>query len=29
VTKYRYVYSGNRVMMLVDPDTRTRVHEID
>jgi hypothetical protein len=28
VTKYRYVYSGNRVM-LVDPGTRTVVHEID
>ena len=28
VTKYRYVYSGNRVM-LVYPATRTVVHEID
>jgi hypothetical protein len=28
VTKYRYVYSGNRVM-LVDPATRTVVHEVD
>jgi len=28
VTKYRYVYSGDRVM-LVDPGTRTVVHEID
>ena len=28
VTKYRYVYSGNRVM-LVDPGTRMVVHEID
>ena len=28
VTKYRYVYSNNRVM-LVDPATRTVVHEID
>jgi hypothetical protein len=28
VTKYRYVYSNNRVM-LVDPGTRTVVHEID
>ncbi len=28
VTKYRYVYSGNRVM-LVDPGSRTVVHEID
>ena len=28
VTRYRYVYSGNRVM-LVDPATRTVVHEID
>jgi uncharacterized protein DUF1236 len=28
VTKYRYVYSGNRVM-LVDPGTRTVVQEID
>lgn len=28
VTKYRYVYSGNRVM-LVDPGTRTVVHEIE
>ncbi|MFG3593869.1 DUF1236 domain-containing protein [Bradyrhizobium sp. RDI18] len=28
VTKYRYVYSDNRVM-LVDPATRTVVHEID
>ncbi|MEH2528729.1 MULTISPECIES: DUF1236 domain-containing protein [unclassified Bradyrhizobium] len=28
VTKYRYVYSNNRVM-LVDPASRTVVHEID
>ena len=28
VSKYRYVYSNNRVM-LVDPGTRTVVHEID
>lgn len=28
VTRYRYVYSGNRVM-LVDPGSRTVVHEID
>ncbi len=28
VTKYRYVYSNNRVM-LVDPATRAVVHEID
>ncbi|XIA62170.1 DUF1236 domain-containing protein [Bradyrhizobium sp. TZ2] len=28
VTKYRYVYSGDRVM-LVDPATRTVVHEVD
>ena len=28
VTKYRYVYSNNRVM-LVDPATRRVVHEID
>jgi hypothetical protein len=28
VTKYRYVYLNNRVM-LVDPVTRTVVHEID
>jgi hypothetical protein len=28
VSKYRYVYSGDRVM-LVDPGTRTVVHEID
>jgi hypothetical protein len=28
VTKYRYVYSNDRVM-LVDPATRTVVHEID
>ncbi|WP_028349033.1 DUF1236 domain-containing protein [Bradyrhizobium murdochi] len=28
VTKYRYVYTDNRVM-LVDPATRTVVHEID
>jgi hypothetical protein len=28
VTKYRYVYSNNRVM-LVDPATRTVVHEIE
>ena len=28
VTKYRYVYSDDRVM-LVDPSTRTVVHEID
>jgi hypothetical protein len=28
VTKYRYVYSNNRVM-LVDPATRVVVHEID
>jgi uncharacterized protein DUF1236 len=28
LTKYRYVYSGDRVM-LVDPGTRTVVHEID
>jgi hypothetical protein len=28
LTKYRYVYSGNRVM-LVDPETRTVVHEVD
>src|SRR5438477_74635 len=28
VTKYRYVYSGNRVM-LVDPATRMVVHEVD
>ena len=28
VTKYRYVYSNDRVM-LVDPGTRTVVHEID
>jgi hypothetical protein len=29
VTKYRHVYSGDRAMLLVDPDTRTVVHEID
>ncbi|MBR1279021.1 DUF1236 domain-containing protein [Bradyrhizobium sp. AUGA SZCCT0283] len=28
VTKYRYIYSSDRVM-LVDPGTRTVVHEID
>ena len=28
LTKYRYVYSNDRVM-LVDPGTRTVVHEID
>src|SRR5947208_12573318 len=28
VTKYRYVYSGDRVM-LVDPGTRTVVQEVD
>ena len=28
VTKYRYVYSGDRVM-LVDPASRTVVHEVD
>jgi hypothetical protein len=28
VTKYRYVYSNDRVM-LVDPGTRAVVHEID
>jgi hypothetical protein len=28
VSKYRYVYSNDRVM-LVDPGTRTVVHEID
>jgi hypothetical protein len=28
VTKYRYIYSGDRVM-LVDPGTRTVVQEID
>jgi hypothetical protein len=28
VTKYRYFYSNNRVM-LVDPATRTVVHEVD
>ena len=28
LTKYRYVYSNNRVM-LVDPGSRTVVHEID
>jgi Protein of unknown function (DUF1236) len=28
LTKYRYVYSGNRVM-LVDPETRTVVQEVD
>jgi hypothetical protein len=28
VTKYRYVYSNDRVM-LVDPATRTVVHEVD
>jgi hypothetical protein len=28
LTKYRYVYSGDRVM-LVDPGTRTVVHEVD
>jgi hypothetical protein len=28
VTKYRYVYSNDRVM-LVDPGSRTIVHEID
>ena len=28
LTKYRYVYSGERVM-LVDPSTRTVVQEID
>ena len=28
VTKYRYVYSGDRVM-LVDPATRMVVHEVD
>jgi hypothetical protein len=28
LTKYRYVYSSDRVM-LVDPATRTVVHEID
>jgi hypothetical protein len=28
LTKYRYVYSGNRVM-LVDPATRTVVQEVD
>jgi Protein of unknown function (DUF1236) len=28
LTKYRYVYSGDRVM-LVDPSTRTVIHEVD
>jgi hypothetical protein len=28
LTKYRYVYSGNRVMW-VDPETRTAVQEVD
>jgi hypothetical protein len=28
LTKYRYVYSGDRVMF-VDPGTRTVVHELD
>ncbi|MCK1490380.1 DUF1236 domain-containing protein [Bradyrhizobium sp. 180] len=28
LTKYRYVYSGNRVM-LVDPETRMVVQEVD
>ena len=28
LTRYRYVYSNDRVM-LVDPGTRTVVHEID
>src|SRR6266536_4924790 len=28
VTKYRYIYSGDRVM-LVDPGTRTVVQEVD
>ncbi|WP_244068249.1 DUF1236 domain-containing protein [Bradyrhizobium sp. Ce-3] len=28
LTKYRYVYSGERVM-LVDPSTRTVVQEVD
>ena len=28
LTKYRYVYSGERVM-LVDPDTRTVVQEVE
>jgi hypothetical protein len=28
LTKYRYIYSGDRVM-LVDPSTRTVVQEID
>ena len=28
VTRYRYVYSNNRVM-LVDPATRTVVHEVE
>ena len=28
VTKYRYIYSNDRVM-LVDPATRTVVHEVD
>ncbi len=28
VTKYRYIYSGDRVM-LVDPSTRTVVQEVD
>jgi Protein of unknown function (DUF1236) len=28
LVKYRYVYSGNRVM-LVDPETRTVVQEVD
>jgi hypothetical protein len=28
LTKYRYVYSGEHVM-LVDPETRTVVHEVE
>jgi hypothetical protein len=28
LTKYRYVYSGQRVI-LVDPETRTVVHEVE
>ena len=28
LTKYRYVYSGDRVI-LVDPDSRTVVQEVD
>ncbi|WP_426438543.1 DUF1236 domain-containing protein [Bradyrhizobium genosp. P] len=28
LTRYRYVYSGDRVM-LVDPETRTVVHEVE